>query len=292
MPIAHFASSFRRVYAMHMQRGSLFLSICCSLIWLSACGNVQTQQGVAPSTVRITAPYTGALVSFTSSTSYATALRLVTGLGLQLKRPCVLTYTDAQGNIVSATDWMPIGSKDSFKTTTGISTSGKIGETPTVTVDTILPALLIGTTALAPADWQTRLHASSAVSSINTHAVYNCPAEGAEQPAATTAASRRITSIAPKDAGTYAKVTFASTSLSYDDALYIASNMGFRLAAPCYEQEAGKPADWQPMGQQQAFASTYTLTLATSNMSPTDWRTRIAHAAGVTKIVVPDKVTC
>lgn len=225
---------FRRVYAMYMRRGSLLLFICCPLIWLSACGNIQTHQGVAPSTVRVTAPYTGALVSFTSSTSYATTLRLVTGLGLQLERPCVQTYTDAQGNIVSATDWMPIGNKDAFKTTTGIFTSGKFGETPTVTVETILPALLIGTTALAPADWQTRLHTSSAVSSINTHAVYNCPAAGAAgaERLATIAASGRITSIAPKDEGTYVKVTFASTGLSYDDALYIASNMGFRLAAP------------------------------------------------------------
>jgi len=197
-------------------------------------------------------------------------------------------YTDKQGNIVAALNWVPIGGKDNFRTTTGTSASGTIGAPPTVTVDTILPAIVIGTTALTPADWLTRLHASSDVSSINTHVVFHCP-NTLYNPAGI---SGHITSIAPQNAGTYVKVTFATTGISYDDALYTASSMGFRLAAPCYEQEAGKPADWYPMGQQQAFASTHTLTLATSNMSPTDWQIRIAHTSGVTNVVEPYKAAC
>jgi hypothetical protein len=301
----HVSSGFDRM--RDQLRGSLVLCCIGLLLLLSACGNVPTDQNAAAaqhtpvftgSTVRAPLPVIGgaapsAAVSFTASTSYATALRLITGLGLQLQQPCQVAQTDAQGKIIAALAWSPVGQKEYFKATQSTSTHGTIGKTPTVTVETILPELSVYTTAIAPADWLARLHASTNVSSINAHVAFSCPSIGFTRSSADSPTQpARITSIAPKKAGTDVLVTFAANGMSYDDALYIASNMGFRLAAPCYEQEVGKPADWHPMGQQDTFARSHTLTLATTDMSPTDWVTRITHTAGVAKVDASYKAHC
>jgi hypothetical protein len=195
-----------------------------------------------------------------------------------------VAITDNQGKVVGGLLWGPIGNKENFKTSTSTSTQGKVGETPTITVTTVLPEFAVSTTALAPADWQARLRSSANVSSIDIHNLtYNCPKMGPVAPGS-------ITSIAPQQAGTYVAVTFSATGISYDDALYTVSDMGFRLAAPCYEHETGSPADWHPMGQQQTFAQTHMLTLATTSMSPTDWQTRITHTSSVKKVDTSIKV--
>lgn len=303
-------------YTSGWLRGSLL--VCCCLgfvLMLAACGNASTGQDVAAaaqhtpvskgSSARELLPAakgvpTFAIVSFTAATSYQSALRLVTNLGLQLQQPCQIAQTNPQGRIIGGLSWSSVGRKEFFKVTESTSTQGTSGKTPTVTVERTLPALYVSATPITPADWIARLKASSIVKSINTQAHFSCPNIGPVQPIGViggtpsqspSTASSKITSIAPQQAGSDLTVTFSGSS-SYDDALYIASNMGFRLAAPCYEQEAGKPADWSPMGQQQAFASTHTLTLATTDMSPTDWATRIVHTAGVTKANTAYKASC
>ena len=298
------------------RRSSLLMCSCLGLLLLlAACGNVSTNQGTVAAAQRTSTPTrssarellpvakgvpTFAIVSFTAATTYQSALRLVTNLGLQLQQPCQIAQTNPQGRIIGGLSWSAVGRKEFFKVTTSTSTQGTIGKTPTVTVERTLPALSVSVTPITPADWIARLKASSIVKSINTQAHFSCPNIGPVQPIGTIGStpnqslpttSSKITSIAPQQAGTDLTVTFSASS-SYDDALYIASNMGFRLAAPCYEQEAGKPADWYPMGQQQAFASTHTLTLATTDMSPTDWATRIVHTAGVTKANTAYKASC
>jgi hypothetical protein len=285
------------------------------LLLFSSCGNAQSGQDTALAAAQRTPTFTGssvraqvsatggansfAAVSFTASTSYATALRLVTGLGLQLQQPCQVALTDKQGKIIGGLAWSPVGREEYFKVTQSTSTHGTIGKPPTVTVETILPELFVLTTPLAPADWLARLQSSPNVSSTDTHATFNCPNIGGVQPSGSAQVgtgsptpTAKITSIAPQQVGRYVTVTFTAHNVSYDDALYTVANMGFRLASPCYEQEAGKPADWHPMGQQQAFASTRTLTLATTDMSPTDWSTRIAHTSGVTKVDASYQAHC
>ena len=291
-----------------MQR---YLIVSCAVLMLlvSACRNGQSASAVAVGAQQtptftdsnVRAPLSSAAgaspfaaVSFTASTSYATALRLVMGLGLQLQQPCQVAVTDKQGKIIAGLPWSPVGRKEFFQAGKTTSTSGTLGKTPTVTVTTMLPELFVLTTALAPVDWIARLHASSNVSKINTRAGFGCPNIGFIKPPMKGAPIQTqpgvITSIAPQRAGTYVAVTFAAKS--YDDALYLAANLGFRLAVPCYEQEVGKPADWHPMGQQDTFARTHMLILATTDMSPTDWSTRTAHTPGVTKVDASYQVHC
>jgi hypothetical protein len=64
--------------------------------------------------------------------------------------------------------------------------------------------------------------------------------------------------------GTYAYVSFAS-GVTYDTALYDVSNLGLRLADPCYEYSRlpnHQPQPWHPMGQEVAFKNSHALVVA------------------------------
>ncbi|WP_201360582.1 hypothetical protein [Dictyobacter formicarum] len=225
-------------------------------------------------TKRLTTQEDG-VISFNAFTSYATALRTVTNLGLQLALFC-------SGPTMP---WQPIGAKDDFKVTHGVSTSGKIGETPTVTYETNLPTMVVMTTPLTPADWQNRLRASSGVAKIEHLHAINCPAIPSKLP------SGLVGSLPQRQVGTYVHIHFAP-GVNYDDALYTIQNNGFRLANYCYEHEPGQPADWSPMSQDQPFARTHTLVVATTILSPTDWAKRIARTKGITSLQYPFSSTC
>jgi hypothetical protein len=261
---------------MNRSKNSLVL-LCCLVLLLIGCGS--------HTLVGSKAQGEGAVVSFISSTTYTSALRIVTELGLQLTAPCMLASTNAQGKILFALPWSPIGRKDGFVTTHGIEASGQPGKQPTIVVTTELPALLIAMTPLAPSDWQTRLSDTVGVSKVDTRAVFNCP--NISQPSPGT-----ITSLPPQQAGTYIQVTFAPARESYDDALYTVSNLGFRLADPCYEQEQSQSTNWHPMGQERLFSSAHALVVATTAVTPTDWQQRLTQVSGVALVTAPYDMTC
>jgi hypothetical protein len=254
--------------------------LCCLILLLTGCGS-HTVMGSKASAIQAE----GAVVSFTSSTPYASALRIVTELGLQLTDPCLQALTNAQGQIVFALPWNPVGRKDGFVTTHGIEASGQPGKQPTIVVMTVLPALFVATTPLAPLNWQARLSATVGVSKVDARAVFHCPNIG--HPSAGT-----ITGLPPQQAGAYIQVTFAPTLTSYDDALYIVSNLGFRVADPCYEREQGQPINWHPMGQKHFFSSAHALVLATTVVTPTDWQQRLGQTSGVASVTAPYNTIC
>ncbi|MGH2516776.1 MAG: hypothetical protein ACRDHP_14075, partial [Ktedonobacterales bacterium] len=88
----------------------------------------------------------------------------------------------------------------------------------------------------------------------------------------------------------YIRVTFTAGT-SYDQALATISTLGFRLAAPCYEQAQPKPA-WHPMGQQSSFASAHSLLIATTGGNATTWHQQLAAVAGVARVTTPYQPTC
>lgn len=256
--------------------------ICILLLFLAGCGSNATQQ--AAQTARIT-NQSAAVVSFTSKTSYAYALRTITDLGLQTTNFCMAAIVNSKGEIVGGLPWTHLDNKAYFVASHGIETSGMIGGTPTV-VDTIqLPSLSVLTTPLAPTDWVARLEAASGVAGVDTNAVTDCPNIG--QTSAGT-----VTSLPPKQAGTYIRVLFSADVATYDNALYLISNLGLRLADPCYEHENEQLKDWHPMGQETQFFKSRTLVIATTLVSPTDWRTRLPDTQDVVSVAAPFKAIC
>jgi hypothetical protein len=255
---------------------------CVLLLFLAGCGS-NVAQNVAQ-TARVTTQ-SAAVVSFTSTTSYAYALRTITDLGLQTTNFCMGAIVNSSGKIVGGLSWMPLDNKAYFVTSHGVDTSGMIGGTPTV-VDTIqLPSLSVLTTPLAPADWVARLEATSGVAGVDTNPITDCPAIG--QPSAGT-----VSSLSPKQVGIYIRVSFSPEVSIYDKALYLVSNLGLRLADPCYEHENDQLKDWHPMGQETQFFKSQSLVVATTLVSPTDWQTRLPDTSGITSIAAPFQVIC
>ncbi|GCE02911.1 hypothetical protein [Dictyobacter aurantiacus] len=267
-----------------LRRLAVSAVIFCGLLLLLTNCRQQGQQPVRSHSVathpavndtrRLTQPDGGA-ISFRATTSYATALRIVTNLGLQLAIGCA----------GPTLPWQPIGSKDYFKVTHAVGTSGKIGATPTVTYYTYLPTIMARSTPLTPANWQARLLSNPEVANIKRPLVLHCPMIPTRLPA------EAMGSLTQKQAGTYVNVHFAA-NVTYDDALYAAQNNGFRLANYCYEHEPGQPADWLPMSQDQIFAHSHTLIVATTILSSTDWAKRMVRVQGVISLQYPFSSAC
>lgn len=78
--------------------------------------------------------------------------------------------------------------------------------------------------------------------------------------------------------GIYAYVTFAA-GVDYDTALYDVSNLGLRLADPCYEQSLlphQHPQQWHPMGQEITFSYSHALVVAPVPLvSAVTWRDQL-----------------
>lgn len=92
---------------------------------------------------------------------------------------------------------------------------------------------------------------------------------------------------------TYVRATF-SGGTGYDAALDAINSLGFRLANPCYEQarSRGNKPTWNAAGQENAFASSHTLLLATTSYNATTWVSQLKTVAGVTSVDVGVKVAC
>ena len=93
-----------------------------------------------------------------------------------------------------------------------------------------------------------------------------------------------------------ARIVFAP-STTYDEALYAISDLGLRLADPCYEsaQSANYSTHvpWPGAGQEQRFAATHDLIVAAAPLvTPIKWDQRARSLSGVSNVAVPYTVSC
>jgi outer membrane protein assembly factor BamB len=139
------------------------------------------------------------------------------------------------------------------------------------------------TTASAPV-WYDRLKALSIVASAQPDPIYNCPLE---QP------TNGPGYLSEQQSGTYLKATFSGNP-SYVTALEGIDGLGFRLAAPCYEQKraSGSKPTWQPLSQQESFSQSHSLVLATTSLNSTIWLQQLKSMTGVQTVTSPYSASC
>ncbi|HEY7782053.1 MAG TPA: hypothetical protein VIC85_17825 [Ktedonobacterales bacterium] len=189
-------------------------------------------------------PPEGATVRF--STPYADALRAVTDLGLQ---PAASVCGSDIGDYGSAAVvyrgpwWQPVGAEEAFAARDG--------------------TLVVRPTPLAAPDWSDRLRGVAGATVLTVYPAntpFNCPprdVEGTPPPGASKV-------IAADQVDVAARVTFARPAVDYGAALNAVTDLGLRLADPCYERAKGRGTapSWHPMGQEATFASAGTLVVA------------------------------
>lgn len=209
-----------------------------------------------------------AYIEFQPGTSYATALRIVTDLGLELAGlPCPNGVVMVAATPTYWQDWMPLAHTDGFADQ---------------------PALTVFATPLAPRDWLHAALTAHGVKDVRTDLASSCPAIFFVTPSAgaplTLGASQPFV---------YTRLTFGANA-SYDVALLAVSNLGLRLADPCHEQALarGQGFAWQPAGQESAYAASHTLMLATSPVAPSQWRGQARALPGVTDVEVNPAISC
>lgn len=243
---------------------------------LAGCGSGQVPNRF---TSPIFEPKFSEAVTFATTVSYASALRIVTDLGLQ---PGIDCGTATAGYAVL---WQPMSQRNTFAQKHQLL---------------VFPASV-------PSDWLTRLMGTPGIvgvadgrpeypeqTPVGMHAgavVYPCPALIAT---ATPHAGVPV----PLDAahaGTYARVTFAGSLDNYDAALYVVSNLGLALAKPCYDQalQRGTPVPWLPMGQETPFASDHALVVVTTKrFTSALWRQQLQATPGIATVEAPYAALC
>lgn len=194
-------------------------------------------------------------ITFSQATLYATALRMLTDLGLQPSNPCNGRFATSTAAWIQ---WSPALLPDLYQQTRQIWAE----KTP-----------------LAPADWQARLAAMPGVVQIQQDAASFCPSiiqnQGTPPPSATAF-------LGMSQVGTVVRVSFGAPLDTYDAALDAVANLGLRLAGPCIEQ--GLTAAWHPVGQEADFASTHALVVATTINASNQWQSQLRAISGVTGI--------
>ena len=134
----------------------------------------------------------------------------------------------------------------------------------------------VASTPIGAPLWFNRLQTSPGVASLNANPMFSCPNMPVNQ---------RPSFLKDNQTNTYVHVTF-NHATSYDSALNTINALGFRLANPSYEQQRtqGTKPQWNPMGQETAFSTTYTLTLATTDFNASTWAKQLQTASGVVKV--------
>lgn len=202
-----------------------------------------------------TTPVISASLTFKTSVSYAQALRLVTGLGLQVTLGCW------------GLDWASTDFKGDYQ-------SPDSRQLPTAS------------TAAAAPGWLDRLKASGDIEQLWTNQWGHC----SNSPWALLHAPASL----PLDqSGSFVRVTFSNAS-SYDTVLDTIMMLGFRLANPCYEylRALNQNPTWMPMGQEASFAASHTLLLATTPSNAVSWKQQISTTPGVIKVEVAPPIAC
>lgn len=219
-------------------------------------------------------PAEGASVQFSSS--YADALIAVTDLGLQPAASVCGTTIDAYTSAGVADRgpwWQPVGAEAAFAAQNG--------------------TIVVWPTALAAPDWPNRLRGVAGATVLTVYPAntpFNCP----PRDVAGTPAPGASKLIAADQLDVTARVTFTRSTDDYGAALNAVTDLGLRLADPCYEaaKAHGTAPNWHPMGQEGSYASAGTLVVAPTATAPVDWQDRVRALAGVASLEVPYSPSC
>jgi len=228
---------------------------------------------------------------FDSSVSYDDALRAVTDLGLQPSLECGYEDDVKAGRVITNMQWQPAGQRAVFMQE---------------------HRLFVALTPLAPPDWTTRIKLVPGLlpyrqeDASQPHYCPNGSAGWGATPVDSGGASPTSldTSGPPPTVLDYAqaasspitRVVFAPLT-TYDEALYAISNLGLRLADPCYERAQAAnyptPTPWPGAGQEQRFAATHDLIVAAAPLvTPVDWDQKVKSLTGVTNVTIPYMASC
>ena len=258
----------RRLLASHAcARATFFVLPVLLAFLLSGC-----QIGASLSSSAVT------YVTFTPSTSYTTAMTAITNLGLRHTSPCKNNVIVPDGASTRWTRWESLDEQSSF--------------------DGGLPRTLwVTSTVLAPSDWPTRLQSLAIVSSLTQSVNMSCGAYQAD--ATPTPGVPYYLTMA--EAGAYAHVSIGleskgSPALTYDQAVTALNDLGLRLADPCREQQlqgrSVTASKWTPVGQQQQYAKTRQLVVATTTDASDQWQGQAQTIAKGTSVQTPYKPIC
>lgn len=197
-------------------------------------------------------------VLFDASVTYAEALRGMTDLGIQPALFCEYRNNSDSGN---GTDlpWLPAGQRDRFQQ------------------DHLMWVIQ---TITASADWSYKVYRLPGFhKGPSSQDAYCSGSQNSASPPLPTGNPNLLTyEQAFSQSGAYVYVTFAS-GVDYDTALYDISNLGLRLADPCYEQSFlphQQRESWHPMGQEITFSYSHALVVAPAPLiSATVWRDQL-----------------
>ncbi len=230
----------------------------------------------------------GFAVTFATSVPYTTALEDIVDLGLHPTVACGYQSDVDAGRVISigSLRWLPAGQRDQFERE---------------------HRLYAAITPLAPADWSGRLGTVPGVlrpQLSDVRQALDCLPRSPSGSATAGASGTTLVSNGPavltnsQVQDIFARVAFAPGT-DYAAALYAVSNLGLRLADPCYEQlrvhlaNQGKEPVWHPMGQEASFAASHVLVVAPAPLtSPTTWADQIRSLSGVTGASIPYSVAC
>lgn len=272
----------------------LAIGTTCTLV---ACGLDRASQNSSSPAAYVPPPFTIALY-FDPLVTYDDALRTVTDLGLQPSVACGYDADVKVGRVISEMQWQPAGQRSTFA---------------------VEHRLFVALTPLTAPDWNARLSRVRGILPNRdpkrlSQTLY-CPDTsvgwgGSQTGSPTMSASASPTppatsrsSYAPKVL-TYAQIADSpnalaifTPSVTYAEALYTISDLGMRLADPCYEHEhAGNPATsmpWPGGGQEQRFSASHTLLVAAAPLiTPTNWNQMLGSQALVAKVTTPYTASC
>lgn len=132
--------------------------------------------------------------------------------------------------------------------------------------------------------WLDRLKATAGVQGVQPGGVHSCTLM---RPAS------NLKYLPAAQVGIYIQVTFATTA-QYAATLNAVNGLGFRLAAPCYEQSRaqGHKPTWHAMDQSSPLNQSHALVLATTFSNATTWQSQLRAVQGVVKVEVPFKMEC
>jgi outer membrane protein assembly factor BamB len=186
-----------------------------------------------------------ALITFSTTTTYDQAIQTVSDLGLKTSYLC-------------QDGWVPEDGRQGYPSDHVLAVTATPNSAPL---------------------WLDRLQATPAVTHTQVpQGPMSCPAEHIPL--------NGLQFLPESQVGTYLQVSFASDT-AYLSAWESLNALGFRLADPCYEQaraQGSKPT-WQPMGEEDSFAQTHTLVLAT-DLNAAIWRQQLQSVAGIGNIQV------
>ncbi len=240
-------------------RALTLLALACGLLILASC-RISLPNDCTDKCTPSAPPISAVPVLFDASVSYADALRGMTDLGVQPAVFCGYPSDVAAGKVIES-KWLPAGQRDRFQQ------EHRMWVVQTITGQ----------------EWL-KIYKLSGFHTDSSSQNYGCSDGHANAGPPPPKVAPDVLTLNPADnqvlepLGIYAYVTFAA-GVDYDTALYDVSNLGLRLADPCYEQSLlphQHPQQWHPMGQEITFSYSHALVVAPVPLvSAVTWRDQL-----------------